>query len=141
METKNAVTPYEEFGIECGEGWKSLYQPIIDWISQYNDSHKNDPDFDKIEIIQIKEKFGSLRIYLRHAPEELSKMIEKAEKESCSVCEYCGSRENVGVTYGWITHVCRSCMEKMHNGHVVRWIGPDRIKLHFLDGKVVSSEK
>ena len=44
---------YELFGVECGEGWKGLYQPIIDYISKYNEEHD-----DKFEIHQIKEKFG-----------------------------------------------------------------------------------
>lgn len=44
--------PYELFGIECGEGWKGLYQPIIDYIDKYNEDHE-----EKIEIHQIKEKF------------------------------------------------------------------------------------
>ena len=45
--------PYELFGIECGEGWKPLYQPILDYIDRYNEDHE-----EKIEIHQIKEKFG-----------------------------------------------------------------------------------
>ena len=44
--------PYELFGIECGEGWKKLYQPIIDYIDEYN---KDKEGVDKIEIYQIKE--------------------------------------------------------------------------------------
>ena len=31
---------YELFGIECGEGWKGLYQPIIDYIDKYNEDHE-----------------------------------------------------------------------------------------------------
>ena len=58
--------PYELFGIECGEGWKHLYQPIIDYIEKYNNSHT-----DKIEIHQIKEKFGTLSFYTSKKTDEL----------------------------------------------------------------------
>ena len=30
-------TCYQLFGIECGEGWKELYQPIIDEVKAYNE--------------------------------------------------------------------------------------------------------
>ena len=47
--------PYELFGIECDKGWEKLYQPIIDYIEDYNKDKEGD---DRIEILQIKEKFG-----------------------------------------------------------------------------------
>ena len=29
-------TPYELFGVECGDGWKGLLKPIFDYIEKYN---------------------------------------------------------------------------------------------------------
>jgi len=43
--------PYELFGIECDKGWEKLYQPIIDYIEDYNKDKEGD---DRIEILQIK---------------------------------------------------------------------------------------
>ena len=67
--------PYELFGIECGDGWKQLYQPIIDYIDEYNKTHNDKP----IEIHQIKEKFGGLCFYTNFKTDELRSMIEDAE--------------------------------------------------------------
>ena len=100
--------PYELFGIVCGEGWKGLYQPIIDYISEYN---KNNDD--KIEIHQIKEKFGGLRIYLSRYTDELRQMIDDAEDESYNTCEVCGKYiKKPIVEHHWIYPMCRKCFRK-----------------------------
>lgn len=105
--------PYELFGIECGDGWKSLYQPIIDYINDYNS--KVDKEEDKIEILQIKEKFGRLRIYVSQHNDELNNMIRDAEEKSDETCEMCGSTTDVGHTSGYIITCCKDCAQNMSN--------------------------
>ncbi len=103
--------PYELFGIECGEGWKGLYQPIIDYIEDYN---KDKEDDDKIEIYQIKEKFGTLSFYVSKKTDELRKMIEDAEAESYHVCEMCGRHINKQIVeHHWVYGMCRECYDGM----------------------------
>lgn len=99
--------PYELFGIECGKGWNKLIIPILDYIDLYNSGHD-----DKIEILQIKEKFGGLRIYTSFSTPELDQLIDDAEEQSFKTCEYCGSTENVSQTTGWIKTLCSKCMRK-----------------------------
>lgn len=99
--------PYELFGIECGKGWNKLIIPILDYIDLYNSGHD-----DKIEILQIKEKFGGLRIYTSFSTPELDQLIDDAEEQSFKICEYCGSTENVSQTTGWIKTLCSKCMRK-----------------------------
>ena len=70
--------PYELFGVECGEGWKPLYQPILDYAMEHN-----------IEVHQVKEKFGGLRIYLASYDSTVRKMIDDAEEKSYNTCEIC----------------------------------------------------
>ena len=109
--TEYIPTPYELFGIECGDGWKGLIEPIMEYINNYNKDKKEE---DKIIIFQIKEKFGGLRFYVDHGNEELHDMIDKAEEESYKVCEFCGSKEDVGQTAnGWITTLCHNCVKKI----------------------------
>lgn len=99
--------PYELFGIECGKGWNKLIIPILDYIDLYNSGHD-----DKIEIFQIKEKFGGLRIYTSFSTPELDQLIDDAEEQSFKTCEYCGSTKNVSQTTGWIKTLCRKCMRE-----------------------------
>lgn len=102
--------PFELFGVECGEGWKELYQPIFDWINNYNKKHEDEPP---IVVTQVKEKFGGLRFYTNKYTDELEELISNAEFESYNVCEECGSRKNVGVTVdGWYETVCLDCLQK-----------------------------
>lgn len=105
------MEPYELFGVECGDGWKEILKPIFDYIEKYNQDKTNDDD--KIAILQCKEKFGSLRVYTNFDTKELSKLIEGAERDSWETCEYCGSKERVGHTSGWIMTMCYDCLKKM----------------------------
>ena len=103
--------PYELFGIECGEGWKKLYQPIIDYIEDYNKDKEGE---DRIEIYQIKEKFGTLSFYVSKKTDELRKMIEDAEAESYHTCEVCGKHINKQIVeHHWIYAMCRECYDGM----------------------------
>ena len=121
MEKKKYDLPFDLFGAECGEGWKCLYEPIIEWIKNYN---VNKPKEEQIEIHQIKEKFGGLRFYCNFYTDELKEMIRNAEQESFRVCEFCGTKENVGHTIsGWYTTCCENCITEMSvkNKREYRW--------------------
>lgn len=116
---KKYDTPFELFGVECGSGWNDLLKPIFSYIEKYNESIENDDG--KIEIHQVKEKFGTLRFYCNFVTDELRKIIYDAEYESSKTCELCGSKDNVGHTIGWITTCCNECAKKMSIKHPVRW--------------------
>lgn len=108
----NLKEPYELFGIECGEGWKSLYQPILDWIENYNKEHLDNP----IEIYQVKEKFGVLTIYCSYYTDELRDMINDAMDKSYHICEICGKEiEKPIVENHWIYPQCKDCHSRKNN--------------------------
>lgn len=113
-------TPYESFGAECESGWAKLYQPLIDYVNAYNKLHSPGSS---IEIHQIKEKFGGLRFYWAadnvstDTIDEFRKMVEDAEAQSWTVCEECGSEEEVGTLHiGWFYTRCRECARKIVEG-------------------------
>ena len=109
-ETKHIPHPFELFGVECGKGWHKLIQPIIDYITEYN---KNKAKEEQIQILQIKEKWGYLNIYTNFGNDELYKLIDEAENKSLTVCEDCGSEEEVGMRLtGWYTTMCLDCLKK-----------------------------
>lgn len=111
MEQTALETPYELFGIECGDGWKKLYQPVIEAVKKYNQEHP----FDSVlmAIDQIKEKFGGLRIYLNFYTDEIRDMIAKAEEESYHTCELCGKHIDKPIVKNhWIYPMCEECFNK-----------------------------
>lgn len=136
--------PYQLFGVECDKGWYPLIQPVIDYIDDFNKGKSED---EMIYIHQIKEKYGTLRIYVSHFTPELGELIDKAEEESCHVCEFCGSRKHVGSTLGWLMTICHDCVKKMcqerdnsvkwhsYDDDNIYWINPDK------DDELVESNK
>lgn len=102
-------TSYELFGIECGKGWESLYRPIMTHIDELNKTLD-----EKIEVSQIKEKFGGLRIYLTRYTEELREMIADAEDKSYNMCENCGKEAKRRNRNGWIYTMCDECYDEMN---------------------------
>lgn len=122
--------PYELFRIECGDGWSELINPLFKWIEDYNNEH---PD-DIIEIYQVKEKFGGLRFYVSHEPPELKNMIQKAEDDSYAICECCGTKQDVGITLGWIRTICRKCLQEEVNNSTykdeIKWRSNSDLKLY-----------
>jgi hypothetical protein len=109
LKEEDSNYPFYLFGIECGSGWFKLIKPIIEYIDKYNENKSED---DKIIITQIKEKYGTLRIYISHGTKELFDMIDNAERESEITCETCGSKNNVGYTFGYIQTICHDCIKK-----------------------------
>lgn len=105
---KNATNPYN-FGFECGDGWRWILGELITKIKKLDE--KNGV---VTEVIQIKEKFGGLRFYpLGGASSEIWKLIAEYEKKSYGVCEFTGSRTNVGMwTHGWMSTMSKKYAEE-----------------------------
>ena len=104
-------TSYELFGVECGNGWKPLIDRYFKWIEEYNNDKSEE---NKIETLQIKEKFGSLRIYPSSYTDELHNLIEKLEEESSNICEECGKHiEEPIIKNHWIYPLCEDCFNSM----------------------------
>jgi hypothetical protein len=71
-----------EMGLtSVGEGWAPLVNRVFDKMETIKGN---------IKIIQVKEKYGGLRIYTDYSNKELDKVINDVEKESLTICEVCG---------------------------------------------------
>lgn len=88
---------YELFGIECGPGWKALYEPLIELCKT-----------EDVAILQIKEKFGTLRFYVGSASDEVHEAIDAAERKSAETCEQCGAKGKRR-DEGWMRTLCTEC--------------------------------
>jgi hypothetical protein len=84
---------------DIGPGWYDLvYDLIADLI-----------DIDStFEIMQIKEKFGSLRFYTNFfsLDSDFAQRIRKAESLSVIVCDICGAPGVNRNTGGWLSTRC-----------------------------------
>lgn len=108
---------YIDFGIDmCEEIKNALLEAqrkdpkggYDDWNS---DDDKKIPYLEGFTIVQIKEKFGGLRIYYNGAPEGVDEVISKYEERSTEICINCGKPAKYE-TKGWIMFVCDECAPK-----------------------------
>lgn len=107
----------ERLYYECGNGWEPLILEVKELVDKYNSNLPNNKE--PLEFIQIKEKWGGLRIYLNYYPNNFADMLEGIEERSWSICEYCGTDKNVTKerTHGWVMSLCPSCRKKELERH------------------------
>lgn len=101
------------FGFVCGDGW---YNIIDEFLSRLTLILKREKF--TIDIIQIKEKFGSLRIYYNMNDEqekhrkEVRNILMLAELKSFKTCEICGKDGDIRQDNGWVSTLCNSCVKE-----------------------------
>ena len=95
--------------IECGEGWKDIIRNLCEQIMtheaflresgvhvvEFEDEITDDEDYCGVRFFQIKQKFGGLRVYYDGGDNVIRDIVNDAETKALTVCEYCGSTENV----------------------------------------------
>lgn len=93
------VTDYKD---EVGPGWGKLLDQLHAELAAV------DPNY---QIVQVKEKFGDLRVYIEASyPDPLWDIIAAYERLSSGVCENCGQPGKHTDTR-WIKTLCDPCAE------------------------------
>ncbi len=70
--------------IEVGKGWRGIVERVLAAIDG------------QAELIQIKEKFGGLRVYVRKGSGAVDEAIEQAEMDALYTCDVCGEDGRLG---------------------------------------------
>jgi len=98
------------FGVCVEEGWFPILFLLCEKIRE-EAGKDSTVDF---KFLQIKEKFGLLRIYGSGGNQAIYGLIDKAETDSSQVCERCGSTDDaqpLPTPTGWIKTHCKACRE------------------------------
>ena len=104
---------------ECGKGWWPLIDKVAAAIDSFNAAHPES----SIEVSQIKQKFGGLRIYHHNAPEDIRKLIDEAIEASWHTCERCGATEGVTTNLeGYRLTLCPVCRKEIKARVIVKQI-------------------
>lgn len=99
-----------QFGFECGDGWFRLIlwlsRYLQDYIDQQNRWAEKYPDrylpVKQIKVVQVKEKFATLRFYVDGGNEHTNAIISFAEYMSGYICERSGRTDDIVVnSNGW----------------------------------------
>jgi hypothetical protein len=97
--------------LECGEGWNDL---ISEWADEVEKLYKeNNVEISDLGILQIKEKYGGLRIYLGFdfesdfsLNEKIFEITDKYEEKSYHICEICGKSGHLSQKGGIFKTLC-----------------------------------
>jgi hypothetical protein len=92
------------FGFMCEKGWYPLIYDTLDKIEEIVVRDELD-----IQVTEIKEKFGGLRIYLDGYTDEIDKIVQDAEEQSFHICEICGEPGKLREVNRWLMTRCDRC--------------------------------
>jgi hypothetical protein len=85
-------------GWEIGEGWKALVEEVL---------HELDQAAPDVRVTQVKEKFGTLRIYVANKKDDVAKeIVRSAEARSATICEICGQQGDLIREDAWVRVRC-----------------------------------
>jgi hypothetical protein len=99
------------FSFECNDGWYKLLEKMC---KRLNEVLRTQPEYvqNTFFITQIKEKFGTLRVYTTWATNVLTAIMEEAESESLHTCEECGNEGKLRNDLGWVRCLCETHYKK-----------------------------
>lgn len=100
--------PFSMFGVECGSGWNNIIWSLSEKLEKCI-SDLPIEDRQHFFVVQIKEKYGTLRFYMSSETYVMSDFIREAEKESSVTCEECGKPGEERTDRSWIVTLCDTC--------------------------------
>lgn len=107
-EVKNKCFDYtkEPCNYYVPRGWVPLVEDLVKELNSVPAEYK---------ILQIKQKFGYLRVYIDNwSSDDLSDIITKYESRSARICSSCG-RDGEIRSNMYINVLCDSCFEEVNN--------------------------
>lgn len=89
-----------------GDGWRELIEKAVERLAAAVAGQEGE-----LQIVQVKEKFGGLRIYThgslpQQAWDAVHSAIDLAEARADETCEECGSRGRLYDDGGWLLTRC-----------------------------------
>jgi hypothetical protein len=95
------------WGICVGSGWFNILDVLCFNIQAHMQAH---PDV-RIQVVQVKEKFGTLHFYYASDPDNyIAGLVCMACGMSARTCEMCGAPGKAHDD-GWIRVRCKACLE------------------------------
>ena len=95
------------------EGWRIAFGEFL--LEDLRDALLKTNYLDRFRLFDVKEKYGSLRIYCNAATQEVHDVIRKYEYISQYICFNCGSPHACIVNdYGWYLPLCEECWNKQN---------------------------
>lgn len=88
----------EEEAVQCvGKGWETLVRKVYNARTGLGIP---------VGIIQVKEKWGGLRIYTEYYVREIEEIIMQVGEESLRICQQCGAPAGLVTKGTWYLTLC-----------------------------------
>ena len=98
------------------DGWRKAFGE--DLCNELLDALTEEGNLYEFQFSQIKEKYGSLRLYCYgYESERTRDVISKYEELSAYICGHCGKPARY-ITEDWIYPLCEDCISKVQGGYV-----------------------
>ncbi len=91
-------------------GWKRAFGKIM--LEDYREVLIRNNYLKEFQWVQVKEKYGTLRLYSNAAPMEVLNLESKYDYISGYFCISCGRINSPVLTEGWIEPLCEDCYNK-----------------------------
>lgn len=135
MQWIHGIPTYTEWdAMDSMPGWKKAFgeQYLKDLKAQL----KKDHFLYKFRITDIKEKYGTLRLYCACASDAVYRLIDKYEDLSYNTCIECGAPAKI-ITDGYILPYCEHCWASLMNPYKIgqykidgeHWVDADEIEV------------
>ena len=101
-----SYTMYDDVPI----GWKQAFGKIM--LEEYREVLIRNHYLKEYQWVQVKEKYGTLRLYSNGAPEKVLMLESKYDYISGFFCISCGRMNSPLLTGGWVEPLCEDCYNK-----------------------------
>lgn len=100
---QRSTTSFTSYGIECGSGWYAIIHELLGLLDDVQQRTGK-----AVWISQIKQKYGTLRLYFQAPVESIEEdMLELvAEYFSSNVCDVCGEPGAINPADDWLAVRC-----------------------------------
>lgn len=125
--------------------FEGLTRPMFElptgWVRAVGETFQKLEDLG-VKLLQVKQKFGDLRIYFREPTEppphvseswcdyinaKAREAVAEAEYRASGMCEFCGSENTVSLwEVGYVARVCVECKEALAEYHILSWVYEDK---------------
>ena len=98
---RNTAMP---LGFQHGDGWFDILWRLFEGLEPLATELEKQTGR-PFEVLQVKEKFGGLRVHVNDKNDAIRQRIEMAQQESVRTCEICGQPGRLRDD-SWIKTVC-----------------------------------